>query len=96
MEKESIVFKSKEPYKGYTVTAWYLKKPNDGDAVFEIYKDGQLLRQCKFPAYKIWNIAAHFNDIVDGEIEESTKGYQMAAWDGISGAIFINPEETNV
>lgn len=48
-----------------------------------------------FPAYKVWNIAAHFKDIVDGEIEQSTRGYEAAAWNGISGAIFIVPDSSN-
>jgi len=92
-EIEKIAFEGpKEPDRGYTVKASYLKQPNEGDALVEIFKDGQLLRQFMFPAYKIWNIAAHFRDIVDGEIEKSAKGYQMAAWDGISGAVVILPE----
>lgn len=69
MEIEKIAFESKEPDRGYTIKASFLKKPNDGDALVEIFKDGIKLREFMFPAYKIWNIAAHFRDIVDGEIE---------------------------
>lgn len=89
---ESIAFESKQPDRGYTVKASYLMPPNAGDALVEIFKDGQPLRSFLFPAYKIWNIAAHFRDIVDGEIEKSNRGYEMAAWDGISGAVFILPK----
>lgn len=82
---ESVAFESKEPDRGYTVKASYLKEPK-GDALVEIFKDGALVRSFLFPSYKVWNIAAHFSDIVDGEIENSARGYEMAAWDGISGA----------
>lgn len=83
-EIEKIAFESKEADRAYTVKASYLKQPNNGDALIEIFKDGELLREFLFPAYKIWNIAAHFSDIVDGELEESARGYQMAACNGIS------------
>lgn len=92
MEIESVAFESKEPYREHTVKASYLKPPNNGDALIEIFKDGKPLRQFTFPAYKIWNIAAHFHDIVDGEIRNSTDGYEMAAWNGISGAAVIVPQ----
>lgn len=86
---DKIAFESKEPDRGYTVRASYLKAPNDSDALVEIFKDGHPLRKFTFPAYKIWNIAAHFRDIVDGEIEQSASGYKMASWDGISGATIL-------
>lgn len=81
----------KVPDRGYTIRASYLKEPNGGDALIEVMKDGQPLRRFLFPAYKIYNLQAHFRDIVDGEIENSAHGYQMAAWNGISGAVIISP-----
>jgi len=60
----------------------------------EIFKDGQPHRSFTFPAYKIWNIAAHFRDIVDGEIEKSTSGYDMAASDGLNGYAPMTPMHT--
>lgn len=89
MEIEKIAFESKEPDRGYTVKASYLKRPNDVDALIEIYKDGEKLREFLFPAYKIWNIAAHFSDIIDSEIENNTKGYESASWNGISGVEIV-------
>jgi hypothetical protein len=84
LEIESIAFQGPpEPDRGYTVKASYLKEPHKGDALVEIFKDNQLIRKFIFPAYKIWNIAAHFKDIVDSEIEKTTAGYEMAAWNGI-------------
>ena len=77
------------PDRGYTVRASYLQPPHAGDALIEIFKDGQPLRCFLFPAYKIWNIAAHFSDIVDGEIEGNASGYERAAWNGITGTIVL-------
>jgi hypothetical protein len=91
-EVESVAFEGpKTPDRGYTIRASYLKEPHKGDALIEVMKDGQPLRRFLFPAYKIYNLQAHFHDIVDGEIENSTKGYEMAAWDGISGAAILTP-----
>lgn len=82
-EKEKLVFDIID--RGYNAKAWYLKDTQEskGDALIEISKDGILLRQFLFPSYKIWNISAHFSDIVDGELENSDSGYRMAAWNGI-------------
>jgi len=74
---------SATPDRGYSVRASYLTEKHNGDALIEIFKDGQPLRQFLFPAYKIYNIAAHFSDIVDGELENSGSGYSMAASTGL-------------
>ena len=83
-----------KPDRGYAVRATYLKEPR-GDALVEIFKDGDLLRKFLFPAYKVWNIAAHFRDIVDGELEKSGHGYGMAAWTGIGPVpeVELEPQE---
>ena len=83
---EKVAFEGpKTPDRGYTMRVSYLKKPNNGNALVEVFKDGAAIRCFLFPAYKIYNLQAHFSDIVDGEIKNNTKGYEMAAWDGISG-----------
>ncbi len=94
IEIESLAFEGPKagPDRGYTVKASYLKEPK-GEALIEIFKDAKPLRAFLFPAYKVWNIAAHFSDIVDGEIAGNSNGYEMAAWDGISGAIVLLPKE---
>jgi hypothetical protein len=94
MEIDKIAFEGpNEPYRGYTVRASYLKEPDNGDALIEIFKDGVPIRQFRFPAYKIYNIQAHFGDIVDGEIEQNMHGYEMAAWNGLDGTTFIFPHK---
>lgn len=90
MEVEKLAFEQSD--RGYTIKASYLKQPNAGDALIEITKDGSPLRCFTFPAYKIWNLSAHFRDIVDGELDGNDHGYRMAAWDGISGAIVLLPK----
>lgn len=93
-EVESVAFEGpKTPDRGYTIRASYLKEPHAADALIEVMKDGQPLRRFLFPAYKIYNLQAHFHDIVDGEIENSAKGYEMAAWNGISGAVILMPND---
>ena len=72
-----------EPYKGFTAEATYLKSPA-GDALVEIFRDDKPYRRMLYPAYKVWNIAAHFSDIVDSEIAGDCKGYDLAGWTGFS------------
>lgn len=70
-EITSIAFET-DADRGYTARASYLKEPRD-EALVEIFKDGTFVRSFHFPAYKIWNIAAHFSDLVDSEIEQSAE-----------------------
>lgn len=69
--------------RGFSVKASYLVQPQ-GDALIEIFRDGEPLRWFLFPAYKVWNIAAHFSDIVDSELAGNKVGYDMAAWTGFA------------
>lgn len=81
---ESVAFEGpKTPDRGYTIRASYLKEPKKADALIEIMKDGATVREFLFPAYKIYNLQAHFSEIVDSEIEENDNGYRQAAWSGI-------------
>ena len=70
--------------RGFRVRAWYLNEKNNiikTDALVKITKNGELCRRFKWPAYKIFNIAAHFEDIVDGELEKTNdklSGYKIA------------------
>ena len=55
-------------HRGYNVKAWYLEDTLEsrGDALIEVRRGGDLLREFVCPAYKVYIIAAHFGDIVDG------------------------------
>lgn len=59
----------------------YLKEPK-GDALIEISKDGKVVREFLFPAYKIWNITARADDIANGLKQESDNGLYIAGSDG--------------
>ena len=73
--------------RGFNVRAWYLRdtEKSKGDALIEIRYKNKLIRRFLFPAYKIYNIAAHFKDIVDGELSKNNKdfGYRIAASTGL-------------
>ena len=58
-----------------------------------------MIRSFIFPAYKIYNIAAHFSDVVDGELSKNDKdrGYTIAASNGLGGfAPMQNTEESQL
>ena len=63
--------------RGFHFEAWYLKEPK-GEALVTISKDGNIVRKFLFPAYKIWNIAAHADDIIDSELAGNHEGYLIA------------------
>lgn len=71
------------PDRGFTMKAQYLIEPS-GDALIEIMKFGEPYRRFLYPAYKIWNLAAHFSDIVDSEIAGNYHGYDLAGWTGFN------------
>lgn len=77
--------------RGFNVKAWYLKniESSKGDALIEVKYDNKLIRQFTMPSYKIWNIAAHFSDIVDGELSKDDKerGYAIAFSTGLEGFV---------
>lgn len=93
MKEDRLIYHIKE--RGYSVKAWYLKQPNNGDALVKIFKGKALLRDFLFPAYKIYNIAAHFSDIVQSEIDKNIEGYKVAASTGFGGSVQIKPNSKN-
>jgi len=79
--------------KGFNVKAWYLKdtKTSKGDALVIIKYKRKIIRKFIFPAYKIYNIGAHFEDIIEGELskDDKTRGYRIAASTGFGGSVEI-------
>ena len=75
----------------FNVKAWYLEDTEElkGDALIEVRYKGDVIRKFIYPAYKIYNIAAHFSDIVDGELSKDDKerGYRIASSTGLEGLI---------
>lgn len=83
-EIENLAFEGPNtPDRGYTMRVSYLKPPANANALVEIIKDGEKVREFLFPSYKIYNLQAHFREIVDSEIEKNDNGYRQAAWTGI-------------
>ena len=76
---EKTAFEGK--LRGYYLRATYLEEPK-GEAVIEIFKDDIIVREFLFPAYKIWNIAAHADDIIDGLEQKSDSGLYIAGSTG--------------
>jgi len=70
------------PDRGFTLKAWYL--PSGGDAEIELFQNGDRVRHFAYPAYKIWNLSAHFSEIVDSELVGDSHGYAAAGWTGFS------------
>lgn len=82
MIKGKVVFEGEK--RGYTFKATDLIEPK-GNVLIEIFKGNNLIKEFLFPAYKIWNIAAHADDIVDGLEEQSDVGLRIAGSDGLGG-----------
>ncbi len=80
IEKEAY----KTTHKGYVFTAIYLLEPK-GQALIKIEKDGVSVKEFLFPAYKIYNIAAHADDIIMGLEQSSDIGLRIAGSDGLGG-----------
>ena len=68
--------------KGYRFVATYVSA---GSADIVISKDGNVLKSFTIPAYKIWNIAAHADDII-ADIED---GLAIALSTGLGGQVGI-------
>lgn len=91
---EKLAFDSTDKLRdGYRIRAMYLLEPK-ADALVEIFKGETLLKSFLFPAYKIWNIPAHAEDILSGLDQGNDSGLKMAAWNGIDGAIILVPKES--
>jgi hypothetical protein len=71
---------------GYRFVATYLTEPK-GDALIEIFRGEELVRSALWPAYKIWNIAAHTPDIA-ADLDE---GLTVAGSNGLGGNCSVAP-----
>ena len=74
----------KVEYKGFTAEAFW---GDDADARVVVTRDGQPFKEFTYPAYKIFNIAAHWQDIVEGELKDSDEGYRIAGSDLLGGCV---------
>ena len=86
MERGKLIYKTKSD-RGFVFTCWELPE-SKGDALIEVERDGEVIRTFNFPAYKVWNIPAHSNDIIQSELDKDTDGYRIAGSDGLGGNVF--------
>jgi len=86
MVKEKEIFSIIE--RGYKAIGYYLEKPNDDNVLVEVFCNEELIREFTWPAYKIWNIPAHFSDILDSEIKKNKVGYKLAGSNGLGGGVY--------
>ncbi len=76
--------------RGYRFVATGLIAPK-GDALIEISKTGVAVREFFWPSYKVWNIAAHADDIVDGLEQHCDDGLYVAGATGFGGNVYTGP-----
>ena len=65
-DTERLAFTTPE-YRGFVLSAYYNDTAN---AHIEIVRDGKPWRTYQYPAYRIWNLSAHFTDMVDSTLNE--------------------------
>ena len=73
--------------RGYHLKVTYFKEPK-GEALVQIIKGNKMVKEFLFPAYKVFNIAAHADDIIDGLEQESDSGLFIAGSTGLGGNVF--------
>ena len=80
MLKGKLVFEGEK--RGYRFVGTDLIEPK-GDSLIEIFKGDLLVKKFLFPAYKIWNIPAHADDIINGLEEGNDNGLYAAGSTGL-------------
>ena len=82
---DTVAFEGEK--RGYYFKATYLIEPK-GQSLIEISKDGKIVREFLFPAYKIYNISAHADDIIDGLENGNDSGLYTAGSTGLGGNVY--------
>lgn len=85
-ERGTLIYETK-PDRGFVFRAYEIPD-SQGDALIEVERDGKVVRSFTFPAYKVWNIAAHANDIINSELHKDVDGYMAAGSNGLGGNVF--------
>lgn len=86
MEKGKLIYETK-PDRGFVFKAWEMPG-SKGDALIEVERNNTIVKSFTFPAYKVWNIPAHSNDIIESELQKDIDGYLIAGSDGLGGNVF--------
>ena len=71
----------------YRFKATYLEEPK-GESLIEIWRNGEPVKEFRWPSYKIWNILAHSTDIIEGlekRTDDEGSGLRIAGSDLLGG-----------
>lgn len=71
----------------YRFRATYLDEPK-GESLIEIWRDGEPVKEFRWPSYKIWNILAHAGEIIVGLEQDSDAGLRVAGSDLLGGNVY--------
>ncbi len=85
---EKLAFRCE--HKGF-VAEGFCGEGADGRVI--VTRSGLPYKEFTYTAYKIFNIAAHWQDIVEGELLGSDEGYRIAGSDGLGGCIMPKGKE---
>ncbi len=84
--REKMIFETK-PDRGFIFRAYDLSD-SKGNALIEVEREGKIVRSFEFPAYRVWNIPAHADDIIKSELENNIDGYLIAGDTGLGSNVF--------
>ena len=87
---DKVVFNEK--VKNYNFKATWLNEPK-GESLIEIIKDDVIVKEFLFPSYKVFNIIAHAQDIIDGLEEKNDNGIYIAGSTGLGGNVYNKDKE---
>lgn len=59
-------------YRGFTIRAYYRPGPN---ATIIIKDQGAPFREFEYPAYRIWNLSAHFGEMIDHYLDVEAEDF---------------------
>ena len=72
-----------QEHRGFRFLCTYLTEP-EGEALIEIFRGESLVKSARWPAYKVWNIFAHMDEIAD----DLESGLACAGSTGLGGNVY--------
>ena len=84
LTNEKVAYEQTDSTNRFKIIAYWADETN---ARIELYRDGNLYKEFYYPAYKIFNLSAHFEDIVSGELNNDDSGYRVAGSTGLGGCV---------
>lgn len=73
-------------YRDLSIQAYYIDAVT-GTALVQIMQGSKVVREFHYPSYKIWNLEAHAQEILDSELNADNHGYEMAGADLLGGCV---------